>query len=407
MPPGEQHSRVVMLLSNPYEPDVRAQKQAHMLALAGYDVTVIGWDRQCAYPPRDLEVMPAQLDAALADWPGRCVDSPAPVKIVRVRVPARWHAGPRHLLPKVPSFWSRLYRETRRARPAIVHAHQLDTLPVAALYGRLHSVPVVYDAREYYAGMVAPNAGPRLHDILEAVDQYLTPRAAAVLAVGERHAQRHRAMGGRVWIVHNSQPALLDKDAGTRDLRAALGIPENALVVTYVGHLTPDRLLAPVMEAVARLDDVVLVVAGDGPRGDQVRAAAAACPRIMALGAVPLTRVLPIVAAGDVVYYGLDATNPNSYYFMPNLAFFAFAAGRPLLVTPVGEIAEVVDREQCGIVMEEATAAAAEFALRLLRDDDFRGNLAARSRYLGTHEFHLHHGATQLLQAYASVRNSA
>jgi glycosyltransferase involved in cell wall biosynthesis len=394
-----------MLLSNPYEPDVRAQKEAHMLTLAGYHVTVIAWNRPLSYPAQEVEKIPARFAAALADWPGRRVETPELVTIVRIPIRAGWRRGPRHLLPKVPAFWWRLFQETRRARPAIVHAHQLDTLPVAHVFGRLYGVPVVYDAREYYAGMIEATAGRLISGILERLDRWLTPRASAVLAVGERQAERHRAMGGRVWIVHNSQPPLHDMDAAmvdARTFRRSLGIPEAALLVVYVANLTPDRLLTPVLEAVARLDDVFLVVAGDGPGASEVQAAASACPRIVALGPVPLADVGRIVAASDVVYYGLSANDPNSFYFMPNLAFFALAAGRPLLVTPVGEIADVVRREQCGLVMEAATGAAATDALRRMRDDSFRATLAARARCLGQTAFT--DAATQLLAAYASVQ---
>lgn len=393
-----------MLISNAYEPDVRAQKEAHMLALAGYRVTVIAWDRSLAYPAQAVEEIPARFAAALADWPGRSVDVPEPVSIVRIRIPAGYRTG-LPLVRKVPSFWWRLFQEARRARPAVLHAHQLDTLPVAHVLGRLYGVPVVYDAREYYAGMVEATAGRQIGRILEPLDRWLTRRSHAVLAVGERQAARHRAMGGRVWIVHNSQPPP-EVDAATVDgpaFRRSLGIPNAALLVTYVGNLTPDRLLTPLLEAVARCDGVWLVVGGAGPQESQVQAAAAACPRILALGRVPLTQVGHIVAAADVVYYGLNAGDPNSFYFMPNLCFFACAAGRPLLVTPVGEIADVVRREQCGLVMEAATGVAAEDALHRLRDDSFRASLAARARHLGRSEFHLTGAATRLLEAYASV----
>jgi glycosyltransferase involved in cell wall biosynthesis len=406
---ADQHRpRVTMLLSNPYEPDVRAQKEAHILALAGYQVTVIAWDRSLSYPQRDREEIPPQIAASLADWPGRAVDTPEPVSIVRIRKRAGWRQGPRHFLPRVPGFWWRLFRETQRVRPAVVHAHQLDTLPVAWAFGRLYGAPVVYDARENYPGMLAPSVGRLLAGALERLDRWLTPRAGAVLAVGERQAARHRAMGARVWIVHNSQP-LADAEAAMvagRAFRRSLGIPEAALLVVYVGNLSADRLLTPVLEAVPQLDDVYLVVGGDGPQAPEVRAAASACPRIRALGRVPLTDVSTIVAAGDVVYYGLNAENPNSFYFMPNLGFFALAVGRPLLVTPVGEIADIVRREACGLVMEAATAAAAEDALRRLRDGSLRARLAARARHLAETELNLTCAATRLLEAYTSVRST-
>jgi hypothetical protein len=42
--------RIVMLLSNAFLPDPRVLKEARSLTNAGYDVTVIAWDREGTYP---------------------------------------------------------------------------------------------------------------------------------------------------------------------------------------------------------------------------------------------------------------------------------------------------------------------------------------------------------------------
>jgi glycosyltransferase involved in cell wall biosynthesis len=405
----QKRPRVAMLISNGYGPDVRVQKEAHTLALAGYRVTVIAWDRERRFPVHEVESVPAPLTAALAEWPGRTAGDPERVAVVRIHVPAGYRTG-RRLLRSLPSFWWRAFQELRRARPCVVHAHDLDTVPVAFLYGRLAQVPVVYDAREYYPGMVQANVGERASRALDQLDHWLTPRVDAVIAVGERLAARYRAMGGRVWVVNNSQP--LRNDHATeqtgKQFRQTLGVPEDALLAVYVGYLTPDRYLDPVLKAVPRLEQVWLAVGGTGPQLERVQQAAASCERIRVLGWVPLEQVAAVVASADVVYYGLDARNSNSLYFVPNLAFFALGAGRPILTTPVGEIADVVKQNQCGVVMSAATPEAAERALVQLCDKAYHATLANHARYAGRTAYNWSCAATQLLDAYrylATVRN--
>jgi len=113
--------------------------------------------------------------------------------------------------------------------------------------------------------------------------------------------------------------------------------------------------------------------------------------------------VAALVAASDVVYYGLNADDPNSFYFMPNLAFFALAVGRPLMVTPVGEIAEFVQRERCGIVLDSATGAAAVDALRRLSENNARAELARRARALGEARYNWARTAADLLRVYEGI----
>jgi glycosyltransferase involved in cell wall biosynthesis len=401
--------RVAMLVSNGHGPDVRIQKEAHTLALAGYRVTVIAWDRESRFPAHEVESVPAPLAAALAEWPGRAADEPEPVAVMRIHVAAGYRTG-RRLLRSLPGFWWRAFQELRRTRPCVVHAHDLDTLPVAFLYSRLAQTPVAYDVREYYPGMVRATVGERTSRALDRLDHWLTPRVDAVVTIGDRLAARHRAMGGRVWIVNNSQPL---HDAGTTEqaresLRRSLGVPEDGLLVVYVGYLTPDRCLDPLLNAVPHLAQVWLAVGGTGPQLQVVQQAAADCERIRVLGWIPLAQVAAVVASGDVAYYGLDARNTNSVYFLPNLAFFALAAGRPILTTPVGEIADLVQREQCGVVMPAATPEAAERALVQLCDKAYHATLANRARHIGRTAYNWSCAATQLLDMYrylVTVRN--
>ncbi len=379
---------VVMLLSNGYEPDRRVQKEAHTLAAAGYRVTIIAWDRRGNLPPHEIEQK-----------------SESRVAVVRIGVPAGYGTG-RDLLPRMLLFWWRALHELRRARPAVVHAHDLDTLPLAWGYGQNVGIPVVFDAHEFYPGMVRANVGKRLSLALEAMENMLVARVAGVITVGQRLADRYRAMGARVWIVHNSQPL---PDLGPlnelgREKRRALGVPEEDLLLIYVGMLTPDRLIMPLVEAVTQMDHVWLAVGGEGPQRTTLEAAAATCERIKVLGWVPQDDVVRVVSSGDVVYYGLDKNNLNSRYFMPNLAFHALAAGRPLLVTPTGEIADMVGQTGCGVVMDTASEESARAALTRLADSDWRVTLGQRARYISQEQYNWSCAATQLLALYQHIQ---
>ncbi len=379
---------VVMLLSNGYEPDRRVQKEAHTLAAAGYRVTIIAWDRRGNLPPHEVEQRPESR-----------------VALVRIPVSAGYGTG-RDLLPRMLLFWWRALHELRRARPAVVHAHDLDTLPLAWGYGLSVGIPVVFDAHEFYPGMVRAHVGKRLSLALEAMENMLVVRVAGVITVGQRLADRYRAMGARVWIVHNSQPL---PDLGPlnemgREKRRALGVPEEDLLLIYVGMLTPDRLIMPLVEAVTQMDHVWLAVGGEGPQRTALEAAAATCERIKVLGWVPQDDVVRVVSSGDIVYYGLDKNNPNSRYFMPNLAFHALAAGRPLLVTPTGEIADMVRQTGCGVVMDTMSEEAARVALTQLADSDWRVTLGQRARYISQEQYNWSCAATQLLALYQHIQ---
>lgn len=406
--PGYRPARVAMILSRAYAPDVRAQKEAHTLALAGYRVTVLAWDRTATHTRHMVESIPTTIDRALAAWSPRMSYEPLPVAVMHCQVRAGYHTG-RRLLRTLPRYWWFVWHELRRIQPQIVHAHDLDVLPVTWAYARWAQVPLIYDMREYYPGMVRDSVGPTMSRALDALDAALLSRVDAVITVGERLAAYCRARNPQTVVVHNSQPLVTPEDQ-RRDRtrwRERLELPDGALLLVYVGQLTADRDLAPVLDAVPHVPGVWLAVAGDGPSAGRVRAAAARCNRVRPLGRIPLADVAGLVSAADVVYYGLHSTNRNSYYFMPNLAFFALAAGRPLLTTSVGEIAELVRREGWGRVLDGEGAAggtdAAIAALRDLRDDDYRERLAYTARELGERRYNWMHDADRLLEVVRSL----
>jgi glycosyltransferase involved in cell wall biosynthesis len=75
------------------------------------------------------------------------------------------------------------------------------------------------------------------------------------------------------------------------------------------------------------------------------------------------------------------------------------------MVTPVGEIAEVVRREGCGIVLDTPTPAAAFNALQHLCDSRVRATLTNRARYIGQQNYHWSYAARKMLDAYATLPN--
>jgi glycosyltransferase involved in cell wall biosynthesis len=126
--------QIVMLLSNPFRPDTRVLKEAESLQSMGYIVTI-------------LFGIVKQLTLG---------KFPSGVHIIRFQnVPSSYGIGSRQL-SRLTRFWSAVIPILNRLRPDLVHCHDFDTLPVGLLWGRLHKLPVVYDAHEYYAELVRP-----------------------------------------------------------------------------------------------------------------------------------------------------------------------------------------------------------------------------------------------------------
>ncbi len=177
-----------MLLSNAFRPDPRVLKEARSLAEAGYEVTVIAWDREGKYP---------------------AAEATGGFMVQRVQdVRSSYGAGIRQAL-RLPRFWLHAWRRLNRLRPDVVHCHDFDTLPPGWLWAKVHRRPVVYDAHEYYAELQRPRlrglAGKVLLPLITAAEQALSRSSDAVVTVDERIASRYR--NRRIVIIGHYPPA--------------------------------------------------------------------------------------------------------------------------------------------------------------------------------------------------------
>jgi glycosyltransferase involved in cell wall biosynthesis len=91
------------------------------------------------------------------------------------------------------------------------------------------------------------------------------------------------------------------RDAVTRDVRAELGIPPEAMVVITLARLLWWKNISWVVESMARLSsNAHLIVAGDGPEGPVLREQAAASPAAKRIHFVGRVDPPPYLAAADV-----------------------------------------------------------------------------------------------------------
>jgi glycosyltransferase involved in cell wall biosynthesis len=122
--------------------------------------------------------------------------------------------------------------------------------------------------------------------------------ARAVIAVEPkigRHAEE--ALGAKNVIVVENGADLERATPGDRsEARKALGLDPRAKILTFVGTLVPELRLDLLLEAHRAMEDVTLLVAGDGP---QKSALSGDRSRIVHLGTVPHDKAVLAIRAAD------------------------------------------------------------------------------------------------------------
>ena len=157
------------------------------------------------------------------------------------------------------------------------------------------------------------------------------------------------------------------------ELRRAFGMTGPTLV--FAGRITAQKSLRVALEALARVDGVTLVLAGEGderPALERDVAELGLEQRVSFIGAQPRERVLELFAAADASILS------SSWENFPHTVVEALAAGTPVLATATGGVAEVVRDGQNGLLVPPGDAVALGEAIRRYTgDEELRGRLRA------------------------------
>ena len=239
-----------------------------------------------------------------------------------------------------------LRRSAKQAR--VVVAHGSNTLLACGAGLVATGVPYVYTSigdPRYWAGTSLRRTRAR----------WLIRRAAAVVAISpgahEILVQHYRLDPRRVHVIPNGRSAADFAPSDFRRRQAArkqLGLPATVDLVAVVGALSPEKRVDDAITAVARLPDVALVIAGDGPERPALETLAhrVAPGRVYFLGAT--AGAATVLAAADVLV--LSSASEG----VPGVLIEAGLSGLPVVATDVGWVRDVVRPDDTGLLVPPA-----------------------------------------------------
>jgi len=155
-------------------------------------------------------------------------------------------------------------------------------------------------------------------------------------------------------------PAPDTRPSGSRDeLRERFRLEGNTLV--FAGRLTAQKSLPVLLEAVAHVDDVALVIAGEGDERGAVVTEISRLglgERVRLLGSLPRDRVIDLFGAADATVLS------SSWENFPHTVVESLAVGTPVISTRAGGVAEVVVDGHNGLLVPVGDATALAAAIR-------------------------------------------
>lgn len=240
----------------------------------------------------------------------------------------------------------------------IIHAHTSPAHKLALLAKLKLDIPLVVSRRNAYR-------------LSGGLPYRLVDRFAAVSAA----AQKHLIIGGvapsRITVIHDA----VDAKGHETAQRERVGLGDDRVMILCVAAFSPEKdheTLLTAWESIAhRIPQATLVLAGDGPGAAAIAARAASLPNILSLGW--RDDVMNLIHGCDILTLssreeGLGSSLCEGQW-----------AGKPVVATRAGGIAEVVVDGQTGLLADVADATGlAERFVTLTKDAALRSTMGLR-----------------------------
>lgn len=270
--------------------------------------------------------------------------------------------------------WRELAATLRRRQIDVLHAHMFGSNVWGTVLGRMMRVPVVV-AHEH-SWSFEPNM------LRYTLDRDLIARGADVLvAVSREDRARMIELEGvpssKIRVIPNR---IMPLPPPRFDLRAELGLRQDAPVIGTLTVLRPEKALDILVEAAAlltaRFPDLVVLIAGAGPEDERLRTLIRrrrldSTVRLLGFR----SNVADVLAAIDIAVFSSDREGS------PLAMLESMATAKPIVATRVGGIPALVgDGEQALLVPPRDPRALADAVARLLSDGDLRERLGRSAR---------------------------
>ncbi len=342
--------------------DTRVWREALSLIGAGYEVTVFCWARRDdSLPAEEIRdgVRVRRIFASLDSWlPGRML--------------------------AFRSAMRQLAEAAADELPAVVHAHDLETLPAACRAADACDARVVFDAHEDWP-LLERVQGAALGAWFGWQQRRWLPRADTVVTVSPELAKR---LGGAE-VLYNSEPLAVVEASAREDLRAKLRL--DGVVAGYIGALRR-RIIEQLLDDAAQVPEVTLLVVGGPPKGragyaglqEQLETYATKVgARAVFTGPLAYDRMGDCYRACDLLLVGHYVAEPLRHAAVPKKLLDAMAYSIPAVVGPYEARRSIVERHHCGLVTDDWLAPLRKLAGdgEQRREMGLRGAAAWREKY--------------------------
>ena len=311
-------TRIVILRSNPVNPDSRVEKEAKTLSNNGFFTTIIAWDREENYK--------SKKDILFDQIP-----------IIRKGIKASFGDGMKNIIPFIKFQLYLLHWLIKNKKNYdIVHACDFDTAFITMIASFITRRKMVFDIFDYLS-TDANNIFSKIIKFFE--DSIINYADATIICTEERIKQIKDAKPKKMIVIHNT-PSY--KDVGF--------IVNNTKItkIVYVGILQDYRLLKEVANVIIKHPNLELHIAGFGKYEDYFVDLSDKYENIKFYGKISYEKAIELESQCDVMLAIYDPNIGNHIFAAPNKFYESLMLGKPVIMVKNTGMSSVVEKYDIG-----------------------------------------------------------
>jgi len=317
----------------------RMVKNIQVLATQGYEIDILSWDRENKHSKTEHS------------------DS---YQAYRFKLKAPFGVK---ILFYLPIWWFYEFNWLMKHDWDIVHAFDFDTLPPAVLVAKLKRKKVIYEIADYYQYMIPlPSYVTRVSNF---IDHFFMGLTDAIIIADEYKLGGLKGISdAKITVIYGSPPDVLKKYEDPQR-------KNKTFKVFYCGSLHKERRLNldKVINAIREMNNVNLVIAGYGTLVSELKDLIKGAANIEFIGSIEYEEALRRTVNSDLLVAMHSAFTLSNNFNLSVKVYEALMAGKPILVSSGHNAADFVEKEKCGLAVDESSIKEIRNAIEKLRDN--------------------------------------
>lgn len=269
-------------------------------------------------------------------------------------------------------------------------AEDIYTLPLTVIIAKIKRKKIFYDCRELFGFLAGLKDRKIIQTFIKYIEVFFIRFTDLVITTGEMDSEFiTKKYSITKNIVIRNLPRYY-KPNKPIDYHSLLNISEEKKILLYQGVILHGRGLKYIFEAIHEIDNIVLVVIGDGEYSTYYKNLANRMligEQVYFLGKVKQDEILRYTAGADIGLSIIENFSLSYYYALPNKLFEYIMSELPVIVSDLPQMEKIVKKFNVGFVVEESNSVALKKTLtKIFKSDnsldEFKANCKSASEEL-------------------------